>query len=129
MKDKPNVCRHYDVQYIQIKCSKCGGSFLICPVCSPGRVCTRCDGTKKPFTSDPESGLSAREMEILNEIVGGVNNKSIAQKLHITHQTVKNHVSAILGKLKANDRTHAAVIALRRGMIQIPEAISVKGDR
>lgn len=129
MKNKPNVCRHYDVRYIQIQCSKCGGHFLVCPICSPGRVCPDCEGTKKRFTSDPESGLSAREMEILNEIVSGVNNKAIARKLHITHQTVKNHVSTIMSKLKANDRTHAAVIALRSGLVEIPEAISVKGDK
>lgn len=125
MKNRPNVCRHYYVRYIRIECSKCGGNFLICPICSPGRVCPDCSGTKKPLTSDPESGLSAREMEVLGEIVKGLDNKHIAQKLHISIQTVRNHISTILYKLKANDRTQAAVLALRSRLVEIPDAISL----
>jgi len=61
------------------------------------------------------SPLSAREMEILGLIIRGMSNKEIAYHLGISHQTVKNHITTILGKLGVADRTQAAVYALRRG--------------
>ncbi len=61
------------------------------------------------------SPLSSREMEILGLIIRGMSNKEIAYHLGISHQTVKNHITTILGKLGVADRTQAAVYALRRG--------------
>jgi DNA-binding NarL/FixJ family response regulator len=61
--------------------------------------------------------LSAREQEILELMVNGCSNPMIATRLHITVGTVKTHVRNILGKLYANDRTDAAVKALRAGII------------
>ena len=61
--------------------------------------------------------LSEREREILVMLAQGVPNKEIADKLHIAEGTVKNHVSNILGKLQAQNRTEAADIARRRGLI------------
>jgi DNA-binding NarL/FixJ family response regulator len=61
------------------------------------------------------SPLSEREMEVLAEVIQGMSNKEIARKLGISHQTVKNHMTAILDKLGAADRTQAAVYALRHG--------------
>jgi DNA-binding NarL/FixJ family response regulator len=49
-------------------------------------------------------------------IAGGLNNREIAGKLVISEKTVKTHVSAILGKLHLEDRTQAAIYALRRGL-------------
>ncbi len=63
--------------------------------------------------------LSAREMEILELIIQGMSNKEIAYHLGISHQTVKNHITTILGKLGVADRTQAAVYALRRGWIPL----------
>ncbi len=65
--------------------------------------------------------LTQRETQILNHIADGKTNKQIARILQISEQTIKNHVSAILRKLNANDRAHAVVLAIRRGLISINE--------
>jgi len=64
------------------------------------------------------SPLSPRETEILKCIAQGNANKEIAYTLGICNQTVKNHVTSIMRKLAANDRTHAVVLALRYGLIK-----------
>jgi DNA-binding NarL/FixJ family response regulator len=64
-----------------------------------------------------EEDLSARELEVLGLIARGNANKEIAARLAITEETVKSHVRRILDKLRANDRTHAVTIALKRGII------------
>ncbi len=66
--------------------------------------------------------LTPREIEILNYIASGNSNKQIANILSISEQTIKNHVSAILRKLNANDRAHAVVMAIRHGWISTEEA-------
>lgn len=65
--------------------------------------------------------LSTREMEILTCITRGRSNKEIAQQLGISRQTVKNHMTSILRKLAVNDRTQAAVYALKRGWIRLQD--------
>ncbi|MFC1902617.1 LuxR C-terminal-related transcriptional regulator [Chloroflexota bacterium] len=65
--------------------------------------------------------LTSRETEILTYIAEGNSNKQIAHILKISEQTIKNHVSAILRKLNANDRAHAVVLAIRHGLISIEE--------
>jgi two-component system, NarL family, response regulator LiaR len=64
------------------------------------------------------AGLTDREIEILQLIVGGCSNGEIAQQLFVTVGTVKTHVRHILNKLCVDDRTHAAVLALRAGLIE-----------
>jgi len=61
--------------------------------------------------------LTFRETQILNYVAEGNSNKQIARILQISEQTIKNHVSAILRKLNANDRAHAVVLAIRNGWI------------
>ncbi|MEP0870642.1 response regulator transcription factor [Trichocoleus desertorum AS-A10] len=61
--------------------------------------------------------LTKRELEILELIVGGHKNEEISQKLYITLDTVKTHVRNILNKMGASDRTHAAVLGLRSGLV------------
>jgi DNA-binding NarL/FixJ family response regulator len=63
--------------------------------------------------------LTPREIEILNVIAQGNSNRDIANALCISEQTVKNHITSILRKLVANDRTHAVVLALRQGVIRL----------
>ena len=63
--------------------------------------------------------LSGREMEVLTLMTRGLSNKEIATALGISHQTVKNHVTAILRKLCVEDRTQAALYALRRGWVRL----------
>jgi two-component system response regulator DegU len=62
--------------------------------------------------------LTARELEILQQIVNGQTNKEIASTLFISEKTVKNHVTNILRKLDLSDRTQAAVYALRHGLAE-----------
>lgn len=61
--------------------------------------------------------LTARELEILALIVAGYSNAQIAERLYITIGTVKTHVRNILNKLSVDDRTQAAVLALRSGLV------------
>src|SRR6185312_4395725 len=65
------------------------------------------------------SQLSAREVEVLRFLVCGRRNRDIAKSLDITEGTVKLHVSSILGKLGAADRTEAVTVALQRGIVQL----------
>ncbi len=65
--------------------------------------------------------LTSRETQILTYIADGNSNKQIAHILDISEQTIKNHVSSILRKLNANDRAHAAVLAIRHGWISVEE--------
>lgn len=71
--------------------------------------------------ADTFSPLSPREMEILQFVTRGLSNKQIAQALDISHQTVKNHMTAILRKLAVQDRTQAAVYALRHGWVRLQD--------
>jgi two-component system, NarL family, response regulator len=64
----------------------------------------------------PNSDLSPREREVLSLMVHGKSNKEIAAELGITEATVKCHVSVILMRLEANDRTQAVIAALQRGL-------------
>lgn len=75
-----------------------------------------------PLEGDAEDlfiPLSPREMEILEHVTKGLSNKEIAYKLGISHQTVKNHMTAILRKLRVDDRTQAAVYALQHGWVRL----------
>ncbi len=67
--------------------------------------------------SPPIEALTPRELEVLRLLASGAANKSIAAVLHITERTVKFHVSAILGKLAASNRTEAVSIAVAHGLI------------
>jgi DNA-binding NarL/FixJ family response regulator len=67
--------------------------------------------------------LSPREMEILEYVTHGRSNKEIAYALGISHQTVKNHMTAILRKLQVDDRTQAAVYALSRGWVRLDKPL------
>jgi DNA-binding NarL/FixJ family response regulator len=77
-----------------------------------------------PYIIDAEEHyipLSPREMEILQFVTNGLSNKEIAMKLRISQQTVKNHMTSILKKLNVEDRTQAAVNAIRRGWVRIKD--------
>lgn len=63
--------------------------------------------------------LTPREVDVLRFVAGGNANKEIAAQLSLTEETVKSHVRNILGKLGANDRTHAVAIAIKRGIIEL----------
>jgi two-component system, NarL family, response regulator len=65
------------------------------------------------------SGLTRRETQVLRLVADGMGNREIAAELSIGAGTVKTHVSSILAKLNAADRTQAATIALRRGILRL----------
>ena len=63
--------------------------------------------------------LTPAEIAVLRLIADGNSNKQIADQLRVTEDTVKGRVKSILAKLDANDRTHAAIIGLKRGIIDL----------
>ncbi len=69
------------------------------------------------YTASEE--LSGREIEVLRLVAAGNANKEIGARLSVGEDTVKRHVTNILAKLQANDRTHAVTIALKRGIIEL----------
>ena len=66
-----------------------------------------------------EDSLTAREIEVLRGVAAGKANKLIAVQLEISESTVKAHMKSILPKLDASDRTHAVMIALKRGILDV----------
>jgi DNA-binding NarL/FixJ family response regulator len=68
-----------------------------------------------------DESLTPAEVEVLQLIADGNANKQIADRLAVTEDTIKGRVKNILSKLAANDRTHAAIIGIRRGIIGTPE--------
>jgi len=65
-----------------------------------------------------DEDLTARELEVLRLIKDGYRNKQIADRLAIAETTVNFHIKNLVSKLGANDRTHAVMIALRRGLLE-----------
>ncbi len=69
-----------------------------------------------PFDAD---SLTERELQVLSLVAEGASNKIIADRLGICERTVKNHLTCIMTKLRASDRTHAVVTAVRLGWLAI----------
>jgi DNA-binding NarL/FixJ family response regulator len=66
-----------------------------------------------------DDALSEREIQVLRGVASGKSNKLIAVELDISEGTVKTHMKSILPKLDASDRTHAVMIALKRGILDL----------
>ena len=66
-----------------------------------------------------DDALTPAEINVLRLIAAGRANKEIADQLSTTEESVKSRVRSILSKLGASDRTHAAIIALKRGIIEL----------
>ena len=81
--------------------------------CVPADVATRL----VEHLGDDE--LTTRELEVLRLIRDGSKNKEIAARLEITEATVNFHIKNLVSKLQANDRTHAVMIAIRRGILEV----------
>jgi DNA-binding NarL/FixJ family response regulator len=73
--------------------------------------------SKQICSSGIDSGLSAREIDVLHSISHGLSNSAIATDLYISVSTVKTHVSSILRKLDADNRVQALSIARERGLL------------
>jgi DNA-binding NarL/FixJ family response regulator len=66
-----------------------------------------------------DDSITTRELDVLRGVANGNSNKIIASDLKISEHTVKNHLKSILSKLNASDRTHAVMIALKRGFLDM----------
>ncbi|MBI2812115.1 MAG: response regulator transcription factor [Candidatus Melainabacteria bacterium] len=86
------------------------------PVSSQGSGPTSTKSQTTKESDGPPFGLSPREIEVLSLLVEGLNNTEIAEKLVISADTVKTHMKHIMGKLQVNDRTKAAIKAIREGI-------------
>lgn len=77
--------------------------------------------TRQPTGKSPRSAqeLTGREIEIIRLVAEGKTNKEIANLLHISEKTVKNHVRNIFHKLNVGDRTQAAIYAIKKGLIRL----------
>jgi DNA-binding NarL/FixJ family response regulator len=63
--------------------------------------------------------LSPREQEVLGFVAHGLTNREIAELMHLSHRTVRNHVVSCLDKLEVKDRTEAAAVAVQRGLVSV----------
>lgn len=77
--------------------------------------------TGTPPTTSLTADLSERELEVLRHLARGLTNLDIADRLHLSEGTIRNYVSAVFTKLGVSDRTQAAVIALRYGLVDLNE--------
>lgn len=84
-----------------------------------GKMCIPSDVAGKLAERMTGPELTGRELEVLTLMAHGKNNRDIGRALYITEGTVKAHINSILAKMDANDRTHAVVMALRRGLVRL----------
>ncbi len=76
---------------------------------------------RAPMPEDPFAGLTEREKNILAGLARGLSNKEIAKQLSLTEVTVKGYVSDVLMKLGVSDRTQAALMAVRYGLVKVED--------
>lgn len=81
-----------------------------------GKIMEQAANRQSAPTTHLTDKLTEREVEVLRLIARGLNNADIAESLHLSEGTVRNHVSAIFTKLEVADRTQAAVLAIRHGL-------------
>lgn len=95
--------------------SVCAGGVFIDHALDPQMRHSGSDPLERPLQS-----LSTRELEVLARLVRGESNAEIAGQLYVSIDTVKTHIRNVLMKLPARDRTHAAVVGLRLGLVDWP---------
>jgi len=81
-----------------------------------GKVMDNVISDRKIASSRLREALTDREWDVLSELAKGFTNSEIAEHLHLSEGTVRNHVSAILTKLNLTDRTQAAILAVKHGL-------------
>jgi DNA-binding NarL/FixJ family response regulator len=86
-----------------------------------GRLFAKIASSPASSNTSVADSLSEREREVLRLVARGLTNSDIAERLHLSEGTVRNYVSAVLAKLDVSDRTQAAVIALRYGLVDLSE--------
>lgn len=93
------------------------GESFIDPVVG-AKILAHVAGSTSPQKTTLADNLSERELEILKLLAHGLTNAEIAEKLYLTKGTVRNYVSSVLAKLEVEDRTQAAILALRHGLFE-----------
>ena len=91
----------------------------VCPIIAKKVLQHFATDAKPPQPGLPYEGLTQRELEVLQLAADGLSNKEIAEKLVISEKTIKNHIANIFSKLQVNDRTHAILYALRKGLVSM----------
>lgn len=71
--------------------------------------------------SDPGMNLSPRELQVLEHLVTGASNASIAEQMYVSTRTVKAYLASIFQKLDVHDRTAAAILACKYGLVELPD--------
>jgi len=99
-----------------LKSTLCVGVAELVRTAHAGRRVLAPDLAQRLTQARPEQ-LTARERDVLALVAQGHGNREVARELGIAEETVKGYMSNVLQKLQASDRTHAVVIALRRGML------------
>jgi NarL family two-component system response regulator LiaR len=92
-------------------------------VLQPGATARLLRELRRPGGTDPLATLTPRETDVLRGLATGRSNREIARSLSVSEETVKSHVSSILGKLGLADRTQAAIFALQRHLVPLDEAL------
>jgi DNA-binding NarL/FixJ family response regulator len=83
-----------------------------------GKLLAQVAKNTSPEDTTLTADLSERELDVLRLLAQGLTNAEIAERLYLTRGTVRNYVSAILTKLGVEDRTQAAILALRHGLVE-----------
>jgi DNA-binding NarL/FixJ family response regulator len=96
------------------------GGAIIDPTVAARLIGALADERPRAPAAPASEELTAREREVLELIAGGRSNKRIAFELGISEKTVKTHVGHLLAKLGVNDRTQAAMLAVRQGLVSGP---------
>lgn len=94
-----------------------GGGTIVAPSITDRLLTAIRASETPPDLSGPMKDLSERELEVLRLMAAGLNNREIADSLYLAEGTAKNHVSSILLKLSARDRTQAVLKALHQGIL------------
>lgn len=81
-----------------------------------GKLMSQFSNHQQKPASQLTDKLTDREVEVLTQLAHGFNNLDIANRLHLSEGTVRNHISAILTKLEVSDRTQAAILAIQHGL-------------
>lgn len=95
------------------------GEVLLCPIIAQKVLDHFGRGIAQKRPAPPYEDLTQRELEVLQLAAQGLSNREIALRLVISEKTVKNHTGNIFSKLQVNDRTHAILYALRKGLVTI----------
>jgi DNA-binding NarL/FixJ family response regulator len=94
----------------ELLCHVAAGETYVTPSLSARLLSRLSSADASPIAINPVRSLSQREREVLNLVAEGLSNKQIALKLDLHEKTVKHHVSSVLAKLQANNRTEAAMM-------------------